>query len=92
MRSIAELLEITSEIVLWKDRRLWWINQCWLAGTLITLNLGSGVVWLVAGRYLTAAIAMVALLIALVVLIRAIQGIKCADYVIAKLKESAVAP
>lgn len=92
MRSIAELLEITSEILLWKECRLWWINQCWMGGILLGLNLALCVIRLIDGEYLIAALAVVSSVVSALVLIRAIQGFKRADDMIEKLKESAVAP
>lgn len=90
MISIAELLEITGEIVVWKDRRDWWVNQAWLGGVYALVDLIEAVCNVIQGRWLVFGVWCFALAVSVWVMVGAIRGIKRADDIIAKLTESAV--
>lgn len=92
MRSIAELFEITSEILQWEDRRIWWVNQRWIGVGLIVLHLTQGILCFRRESYVLLGLCIAATGLAVYTVISAVRGIKRVDRIIEKLKESMVAP
>lgn len=90
MKTIAELLEITGEIVVWKDRRNWWIGQVFVGIGLAAMNLALSVFNMINRQWIPFALSIVAVSCGVFVTVKAIRGIKRTDDIIAKLTESAV--